>query len=115
MANSSQKNHAYMYDKKFTKHTHNDRCYNHVVLPGYHTSHAMVASSSTYAYGRNKPRRNHVVSHAPRRACNGPTTCRRFNPGGVPGPTSKLFPRAPAQMGRRETEREGGKPEGDRR
>jgi hypothetical protein len=37
------------------------------------------------------------------------------NPG-VPGPTSELSPRAPAQMGRHETEREGGKkPEGDRR
>jgi hypothetical protein len=37
------------------------------------------------------------------------------NPG-VPGPTSKLSPRAPAQMGRRETEREGGKkPEEDGR
>jgi hypothetical protein len=35
--------------------------------------------------------------------------CRRFDPGGVPGPTSKLSPRAPAQMGRRETEREGGR------
>jgi hypothetical protein len=34
--------------------------------------------------------------------------CRRFDPGGVLGPTSKLSPRAPAQMGRRETEREGG-------
>jgi hypothetical protein len=35
---------------------------------------------------------------------------------GVPGPTSKLSPRAPAQMGRRETEREGGRqPEGDGR
>jgi hypothetical protein len=32
-----------------------------------------------------------------------------FRPRGVPGPTSKLSPRAPAQMGRRETEREGGK------
>jgi hypothetical protein len=31
-----------------------------------------------------------------------------FRPRGVPGPTSKLSPRAPAQMGRRETEREGG-------
>jgi hypothetical protein len=42
--------------------------------------------------------------------------CRRFEPGGVPRPTSKLSPRAPAQMGRRETEHEGGKkPEGDRR
>jgi hypothetical protein len=28
---------------------------------------------------------------------------------GVPGPTSKLSSRAPAQMGRRETEHEGGK------
>jgi hypothetical protein len=28
---------------------------------------------------------------------------------GVPGPTSEMSPRAPAQMGRRETEREGGK------
>jgi hypothetical protein len=38
-------------------------------------------------------------------------------PGGVPGPTSELSPRAPAQMGRREAEREGGRqrPEGDRR
>jgi hypothetical protein len=31
-----------------------------------------------------------------------------FRPRGVPGPTSELSPRAPAQMGRRETEREGG-------
>jgi hypothetical protein len=74
MASSSQNNHAYMYDRKFTRHAHNDKCYDHVVLPGYHTSHAMIASSSTYAYGRNTPRRNHVVSHAHRRACNGPTT-----------------------------------------
>jgi hypothetical protein len=47
----------------------------------------------------------------------GPTwraNCRRFDPGGVPGPTSKLSPRVPAQMGRRETEHEGGK-RGDRR
>jgi hypothetical protein len=32
-----------------------------------------------------------------------------FRPRGVPGPTSELSPRAPAQMGRREAEREGGK------
>jgi hypothetical protein len=31
-----------------------------------------------------------------------------FRPRGVPGPTSRLSSRAPAQMGRRETEREGG-------
>jgi hypothetical protein len=34
---------------------------------------------------------------------------------GFPGPTSKLSPRAPAQMDRREKKREGGKPVGDRR
>jgi hypothetical protein len=34
--------------------------------------------------------------------------CRRFDPG-VPGPTSKLSLRVPAQMGRRETETQGGK------
>jgi hypothetical protein len=39
-----------------------------------------------------------------------------FRTRGVPGPTSKLSPRAPAQMGRRETEHEGGRqPEGDGR
>jgi hypothetical protein len=35
--------------------------------------------------------------------------CRCFETRGVPGPTSELSPRAPAQMGRREAEREGGK------
>jgi hypothetical protein len=35
--------------------------------------------------------------------------CRRFETGGVPEPTSEVSPRAPAQMGRREAEREGGK------
>jgi hypothetical protein len=34
--------------------------------------------------------------------------CRRFETGGVPGPTSEMSQRAPAQMGRRETEHEGG-------
>jgi hypothetical protein len=37
-----------------------------------------------------------------------------FRPRGVPGPTSELSPRAPAQMGRREIEHGGGK-QGDRR
>jgi hypothetical protein len=34
-----------------------------------------------------------------------------FRPWGVPGPTSKLSPRVPAQMGQRETETEGGNKE----
>jgi hypothetical protein len=57
MASSSQKCHAYIYDRKFSRNVNNDRDYDH----------AMIASSSTYDCGRNKPRRNHVVSHAPRR------------------------------------------------
>jgi hypothetical protein len=35
--------------------------------------------------------------------------CRCFETRGVPGPTSELSLRAPAQMGRREAEREGGR------
>ena len=34
----------------------------------------MFASSSTYAYSRNRSRHNHVVSHVPRKTCNVPTT-----------------------------------------
>jgi hypothetical protein len=37
-----------------------------------------------------------------------------FRDRGVPGPTSEMSPRAPAQMGRRETEREGGKRQPER-
>jgi hypothetical protein len=37
------------------------------------------------------------------------TTLSAFRTRGVPGPTSKLSPRAPAQMGQRETKREGGR------
>jgi hypothetical protein len=73
MASSSshdQKNHAYLY-VHVKKVSHHDKYYNHVA---YHNSHAMVASSSTHAFGRNRPRLNQVVSHAPRKACNGPTT-----------------------------------------
>jgi hypothetical protein len=40
---------------------------------------------------------------------DGEDYCRCFETRGVPGPTSELSPRAPAQMGRREAEREGGK------
>jgi hypothetical protein len=68
MASSSysshdQRNYAYLY-AHVKKVSHHDRSYNHVALPIYHDSYAMFASSSTYAHGRNRPRRNHVVSHA---------------------------------------------------
>jgi hypothetical protein len=87
MASSShsshgRKNHAYLYThvKNASNIGHRDGCISHVVLPVRHDvvfdSHAMFASSSSsYAHGRNRPRRHvhHVASHAPRNASNGPT------------------------------------------
>jgi hypothetical protein len=62
------------------------------------------------------PGLRHVLPPQPVAPAHGrshkPTGARRrmsaFRPRGVPGPTSKLSPRAPAQMGRRKTEHEGG-------
>jgi hypothetical protein len=34
----------------------------------------MFASSSTFVHGRNRPRKNYVVHHVPRKMCNKPTT-----------------------------------------
>jgi hypothetical protein len=78
MASSShssldQKKHVYLY-AHVKKVSHYNRSYDHAALPIYNDSHAMFASSSTFAHDRNRPRRNHVVSHAPRKSCNGPTT-----------------------------------------
>jgi hypothetical protein len=75
MASSSQKNHAYIYDRKFTSRAHNDRCYDHIVsADATFNSHATFASSFTFVHGRSRPRRNYATSHAPRKVCNGPTT-----------------------------------------
>jgi hypothetical protein len=76
MASSSQKNHAYIYDRKYARNAYNDRCYDHAA---YNDSHAMFASSSTFAHGRNRTRQNHVVSHLPRKVCNSPTTYHASN------------------------------------
>jgi hypothetical protein len=70
MASSSKKNHGYLYDKRFISIAHRDRCYDHAIA---FSSHAMFASSSSYAHGRNMPRRHYTVSHAPRRASTRPT------------------------------------------
>jgi hypothetical protein len=69
MASSPQRNHAFIYDRKIASHSH--RSYDHAA---YYDSNAMFASSSTHDYGRSRPRRNHVVSHAPRTMCNKPST-----------------------------------------
>jgi hypothetical protein len=78
MASSShsshdQKKHAYIY-AHVKKVSHYNRSYDHAALPIYNDSHAMFASSSIYAHDRNRPRRNHVVSHVPRKSFNRPTT-----------------------------------------
>jgi uncharacterized protein YkvS len=75
MASSSQRNHAYIYDRKFTSRAHNDRYYDHIVShDATFNSHAMFASSSTFVHGRSRPRRNYATFHTPRKVCNGPTT-----------------------------------------
>jgi hypothetical protein len=64
MASSSQKSHAYIYFRKFSRNRSYDAF----------NSHAMFASSSTFMHDRSRPRRNHVVSYTPRKMCNGPST-----------------------------------------
>jgi hypothetical protein len=60
MANSGQKNHAFIYDRKFSRNAYHNRSYN------TYDSHAMIASSSSFVHGRDMPRKN-VVHHMPRR------------------------------------------------
>jgi hypothetical protein len=68
MANSPQRNHAFIYNRKMASHNKS------FVHTAYNDSHAMFASSSTFVHGRNRPRKNHVVHHVPRKMCNKPTT-----------------------------------------
>jgi hypothetical protein len=70
MASSSQKCHAYIYDRKFSRNAHYNRSYDHDAF----NSHAMFASSSTFVHGRSRPRRSNVVPHVARRMCNKPST-----------------------------------------
>jgi hypothetical protein len=63
MASSGQKNHAFIYDRKFSKNAHYIRSYN------AYDSHAMISLSSSFLHGRNMPRKN-VVHHVPRKMQN---------------------------------------------
>jgi hypothetical protein len=63
MASRSQKNHAFIYDRKFPRNDHYNRSYN------AYDSHAMTASSSSLVHGRNMPRKN-IVHHVPRKVHN---------------------------------------------
>jgi hypothetical protein len=70
MASSSQKCHAYIYDRKFSRNTHYNRIYDHDAF----NLHAMFASSSTFVHSKSRPRRSNVVPHVPRRMCNESST-----------------------------------------
>jgi hypothetical protein len=71
VSTTPQRNHDFIYDRKITGCPHYNKSYVHAA---YDDSHAMFASSSTFVHDRSRPRRNHVVSHAPRRMCNEPST-----------------------------------------
>jgi hypothetical protein len=75
MANSGQKNHAFIYDRKFSRNAyHNRSC-------KAYDSHAMIASSSSFVHVRDMSRKNVIhhmprrnVVHVPRKASNEPST-----------------------------------------
>jgi hypothetical protein len=67
MASSNQKNHAFIYDRKFSRNIHHDKSYN------AYDSHAMITSSSSFVHSRDMPRRN-VVNHMPRKIQNDSAT-----------------------------------------
>jgi hypothetical protein len=52
MASSIQGNHAFIYDRNFSRNAHYNRSF-----VDYNDSHAMFASSSTFVHVRSKPRR----------------------------------------------------------
>jgi hypothetical protein len=60
---SSQKNHAFIYDRKFSWNAHHNRSFN------AYDSHAMFGSSSSFVHGRNMSR-NNVVHHVPKKMQN---------------------------------------------
>jgi hypothetical protein len=70
MATNAQKNHAFIYDRKFSRNVHHDRSCN------AYDSNAMFASSSSYMHKKNvihhMPRRN--VTHVPRKIVNESST-----------------------------------------
>jgi vacuolar-type H+-ATPase subunit H len=71
MASRPKRNHVFVYDRKIASRSHYNKSYVHTA---YNDSHAMCDSSSTFVHDRNRPRRNNVVSHVPRKMCNEPTT-----------------------------------------
>jgi hypothetical protein len=74
MANSIQKNHAFLYhDRRYARNVHHDRSRNDVVSHAY-DSNAMIASSSSMHH-RNLARKNAMPRRkVPRKVMNEPST-----------------------------------------
>jgi hypothetical protein len=64
MASSTQRNHAFIYHRKFSRNAHYNRSYD------AYDSHAMIASSSTFVHGRSRLRKGNVIHHVPRKMHN---------------------------------------------
>jgi hypothetical protein len=64
MASSIQRNHAFIYDRKFSRNAHYNRSYD------AYDSHAMIASSSTFVHSRSRSRKGNVIHHMPRKMHN---------------------------------------------
>jgi hypothetical protein len=68
----------------------------------YHRKNTLIAASLSQVSSSFSV----ICSSIPKLSSNSLSV---FRPRGVPGPTSKLLSRVPAQMGRRETKHEGGR------
>jgi hypothetical protein len=68
MANIPKRNHAFMYDRKTGSYSNYNKSY--IIHAGYYDPNAMFASSSTFVHDRNRPKKNHVLHHVPRKMCN---------------------------------------------
>jgi hypothetical protein len=64
LASSSQKNHAFIYDRKISRNAHYNRSYN------AYDSHAMIVSSTSFVHSRNRPRKGNVIHHVPKKMHN---------------------------------------------
>jgi hypothetical protein len=87
-----------------------DRAWTAMKLPCDKTDEDLFNASTSVTVGNGKIaefwKSSWIRGQAPKNIT--PSLLSAFRTRGVPGPTSKLSPRAPAQMGRRETEHEGG-------
>jgi hypothetical protein len=93
------------------RHGHQECCTNLVLLPSTRNNHIMAEAEgyADYQFPRVSNEVGHRSSLIPVHPRSRRISLSAFRDRRVPGPTSEMSPRAPAQMGRREAEREGGR------